>query len=167
MALPRFSSRHLAVMGCFGISLWLFKKSAIDPEPETGLGYGMLGMIGVIVCAALMAPEIYTLITRAVDALYFPGGKLDKPILSYKLPEFYRKEERFEESLEQYDIILEHYPREARAWIGAVELLIEDFGNREQAEDYYQRGRRKLRRDREALDQLERCWRSHSSTSVV
>ncbi len=167
MTFLNISSRYLGAMGFLGVSLWLFNKSATVPEPETGLGYGMLGMIGIIAGTALLTPEIYTVITRVVDGLYFPGGKLDKPILSYKLPEFYRKEERFEESLEHYDIILEHYPREARAWIGAIELLIEDFGNRRQAESYYQRGRRKLRRNREALDQLERCWRSHSTKSVV
>jgi len=167
MGLPRISSRQLGAIGFFGLSLWLFRKSVTHPEPETGLGYALLGMLGVIVGTALLTPEIYTIITRGVDALYFPGGKLDKPLLSYKLPEFYRKEERLEEALEQYDIILEHYPREARAWIGAIELLIEDFGNRQQAESYYQRGRRKLRRDREALDQLERCWRAHSATSVI
>ncbi len=167
MALPSVSSRHLGAIGGLGVSLWLFKKAATDPEPETGLGYGMLGMIGIMISAALLTPEIYTVITRVVDGLYFPGGKLDKPILSYKLPEFYRKEERLEESLEQYDIILEHYPREVRAWIGAIELLIEDFGNRRQAEDYYLRARRKLRRNRQALDQLEQCWRSHSAASTV
>lgn len=165
MALPSISTRLLGVVVGIGASAWCFKQATGVDESETGLGFALLGMASLVVSAALLSPEIYAIITRAVDALYFPGGKLDRPTLSYKLAEFYRKEERFTEALEQYDTILKHYPREARAWIGAIELLIEDYGHRRRAKDYYQRGRRKLRRHRSALDQLEQCWRSHNSTS--
>ncbi len=150
--------RWIAIVGFLGLGGVLIDRAVGTESLDSYLGNIAMAICLIVIGLALVVPDVFRLIGRVVDGFFFPGGKLAKPTLSYKLPEFYRREQRFEDALRQYDLILRHYPREARAWIGAIEVLIIDFGNRAQAEDYYRRARRKLRSDRDSLDEVRRAW---------
>lgn len=156
--------RWMILVPCYGLSITLIHRAADAVSSRTVLLLALAAVLLIVLGTALLLPDLFRILSGFAESLYLPGGKFSKPILSYKLPEFYRREERFEEALEQYDKILAHYPRETRAWIGAIELLAEDFGSPEQAEEYYQRALRKLRRDPEALEQLRNCHRSLRAT---
>jgi tetratricopeptide (TPR) repeat protein len=93
-----------------------------------------------------------------VNSFFFPGGKSSKPILSYKLPDFYRRQQRYPEALESLHRILRHYPKEARAWIGVIEVQMIDLHDPEAARQTYQRALHKLRKDRIALEDVRDCW---------
>jgi tetratricopeptide (TPR) repeat protein len=87
-------------------------------------------------------------LTRMVDSLFFPGGKLSKPLLNLKLPAYYINEGRYDEALIEYQKILKYYPDEAEAYEKAIWLFLDIFPEPHEAEKLRQRAKRR----RVALD---------------
>ena len=81
--------------------------------------------------------------TAMIDAVFFPGGKLSKPVLNLKLPRYYVNESRFDEALEEYQRIIKHYPDEAEAYDGAISLYVEIFEEPDEARKLYDRAKRR------------------------
>lgn len=153
--------RWCTAVGLLGLAIHIVRGTE-------GQGIGAMGAVTVGVAFLVMGgllffPEGIRLfvspLTKLAEGLYFPGGKLDKPVLSYTLPEFYRKQHRYPEALERYDFILDHYPRELRAWLGAIDVLALHLKDWPRAQRYRERAERKLRHDPEALATLDQHWR--------
>lgn len=150
--------RWIAIAGFFGIAGFFINKALRTENPDQYL-FGMAGAILCIVIGLfLLVPDVFGLVGRLVNSFFFPGGKSRKPVLSYKLPDFYRRNKRYREALEQYQNIVRHYPKEARAWIGVIEVQIVDLDDPEAAQQTYQRALHKLRSDRIALEDLRHHW---------
>lgn len=155
-------------IGCVGTSFHLFQKTATAEDSIPHNFLVILAAIGLLASAAiLIAPEILRIVTRPftslIDSIFFPREKSPRPELNYKLPEYYTRQERYDEALAAYYTILEYYPREARAYLGALELLIQVFDEFDQARRLYRRGCRHLRRQIDALEVLQSGWRRLTS----
>ena len=150
--------RWIAIIGLFGIGGFFINKSLQGENPDAYLS----GVAGAILCIItglfLLVPDVFAFIGRLVNSFFFPGGKSGKPVLSYKLPDFYRRKQRYEEALEEYQRIIHHYPREARAWIGVIEVQMVDLCDVEAARQTYRRALHKLRKDAIALEDVRHCW---------
>jgi tetratricopeptide (TPR) repeat protein len=158
-------------IGCVGTSFYLFEKTASTEGSIPGNFLVILTAIGLLASAAvLIAPEALRLFTRPftslIDAIFFPREKSPKPELSYNLPEFYAKQERYEEALSAYLTILEYYPKETRAYLGALELLIQVFDEIDEARRLYRRACRHLRHHLEELEALRSGWHRLTSDRV-
>lgn len=82
-------------------------------------------------------------LTRLVDSLFFPGGKLGKPLLNLKLPAYYINEGRYEEALTEYRKILKHYPDEIEAYEKTIWLLHDVFQDTGAAEKLIRQAKRR------------------------
>lgn len=106
----------------------------------------MLAGLAFVVGGILLWPMIFRIATKPffllVDQVFFPGGRLERPVLNLKLPAYYVEQGRYEEALEEYRKILKHYPGEAEAYERAIWLLAAVF-----------------KRDGEALKLLRRAER--------
>ena len=152
--LPRWST----VAGLFGIGGFCINKALQTENPDQYL-FGVAGAILCIVIGLfLLVPDVFALVGRLVNSFFFPGGKSSKPVLSYKLPDFYRREERYAEALDHYRRILRHYPKEARAWFGVIEVQMHDLADPEAARQTYKMALHKLRSDRLAREDLRQRW---------
>ena len=152
--LPRWT----AIVGLFGIGAFCINKAVQGEHPEQYLA----GVAGAILCIViglfLLVPDVFAMVGRLVNSFFFPGGKSSKPVLSYKLPDFYRRKKRYEESVEEYQRILHYYPCESRAWMGVIEVQMVDLHDPEAARQTYKRALHKLRKDRIALEDVRNCW---------
>ena len=149
--------RWMAGCGLLGLAIWMVKRG------DGALGSGTMAVAIFSVCCLAMAGLFFFPDGRRLfmapflfmaERLYFPGGKLDKPVLSYDLPDYYRKQRRYVEALERYEIIVEHYPDEIRAWRGAIEVLGFDLGDPERAAKLLGKAQRRFRNDFDKLEQL-------------
>lgn len=90
---------------------------------------------------------LFALLTRPlmamIDGIFFPGGKLEKPILNLKLPAYYIKEGRYTEALEEYRKIIKYYPDEVEAYERAMWLCQEIFHDSESAAKLLRRARKR------------------------
>jgi tetratricopeptide (TPR) repeat protein len=82
-------------------------------------------------------------LTRLVDSIFFPGGKLGKPLLNLKLPAYYINEGRYSEALAEYRKVLKHYPNEVEAYEKAIWLLHDVFRDKSAAENLIRRARKR------------------------
>lgn len=100
-------------------------------------------VIGVL---AIWAP-LFTLLTRPliamVDSLFFPGGKLDKPVLNLKLPAYLINEGRYTEAIGEYRRILKYYPDEVEAYEKSIWLYEEIFHEPEKARHLFKQAERR------------------------
>jgi len=90
-----------------------------------GLGYGLVG-VGLLAGAVIIAsPDLIriasNLISRFIIGLFFPQEHATLP-LDYTLARFYRKKERWEEALAQYEKLLDAHPKALPAYIEAIEV---------------------------------------------
>lgn len=171
MDLFRRLLRWLFAIGSVGLSIWLIRHG-IAAGGITGSFFPILAaMILLVIGAILIAPELVAIFTKPlfalVDSIFFPGGKLSKPVLSYTLPEFYTKEKRYDDALDEYRKILRHYPRESRAYLGAIELLVTEFGDKEAAKELFKRARQKLRDQPENWLAVETRWQRLANEYVI
>lgn len=120
-------------------------------------------MILLVLSVIVIAPELVKLVTMPlfalIDSIFFPGGKLSKPVLSYTLPDFYTKEGRYEEAVAAYREILKHYPEEAAAYLGVIELLVTQLGDPSEAKQFYSQACQRLRNRPEDLEAVRNRWR--------
>lgn len=119
--------RWLCGIGLLGVSYELATKGY-----ESGQLTRIIAGAGVFILGILFLwPTIFHLATRPlmrmVDSLFFPGGKLGKPLLNLKLPAFYINEGRYDEAFAEYRKILKHYPDEVEAYEKSIWLLYDIF----------------------------------------
>lgn len=135
--------RWLFALGCFGVAGWLVKSGIDDVDVGRFLSAALVFALG----AVSIFTDLISLATRPftafIDSVFFPGGKPAKPSLNLKLPEYYRREGRHEEALAEYRKILKHYPDEPEAYEGAIELLMEEFGDTGTARKIYRRSKKR------------------------
>ncbi|MEM1442287.1 MAG: hypothetical protein AAGF67_08095 [Verrucomicrobiota bacterium] len=129
----RTTLRLIFAFGCFGFSFWAAKHGY-----EKNLLTLMVSSVPVFalgICA--IWKFIFKLFTgpliAMVDGLFFPGGKLEKPTLNFKLPAYLINQGRYTEALEEYQIILKHYPDEVEAYEKSIWLYCEIFEENEKA----------------------------------
>ncbi len=116
----------------------------------------------ILLAALFVIPELMRLvmapISALVDSFFFPGGRFSKPVLNYKLPEFYVEKGRYEEALAEYRKILQFYPAELPAYEGAIELLLKEFDDVPEAAKLYRQAQKHLHENPEAGFQLTNLW---------
>ncbi|MCB1086354.1 MAG: tetratricopeptide repeat protein [Verrucomicrobiae bacterium] len=180
MTVPPRVFRLLFAAGCFGCGLWLLANvlgmnptpadlDAADegirlaPSPALEVAFSFGGGVFLLIVGLFCAgPELAAIaaapLHALVDAIYLPGGRASKPELNLKLPAFYVKEGRTEEALAEYRKILRYHPDTLEAWIGAIDLLTESFGEFDEARRLFDKGRRRFREQPEKLVELESHW---------
>lgn len=93
-------------------------------------GQLLIAFAKAILGVALLAPTLANLAARPllawIDSIYLPGGKADKPPLSYHLADYYRKTRQTGFAIERYRNILRYYPKEAKAHAWLYLLLARD-----------------------------------------
>ena len=155
-------TRWLFAIGCIGLAIILLRKGIAGGNLVGAFFPVLVAMILLLCGVVLIVPELVKVFTwpllAFIDSVFFPGGKASRPVLSYALPDFYVKEERYDEALEEYRKILRYYPKEARAYVGALELLVNEFGDKRAARELFDRARKRLRKHPEDLVAVEACW---------
>jgi tetratricopeptide (TPR) repeat protein len=130
-------------IGCFGVALSLARFLFAHERYELIYLPPLLFLIGlVVVWKPLFALATKPLIAF-VDSLFFPGGKLEKPVLNLKLPAYYLSEGRYEEALAEYRKILRHYPDVAEAYEQAIWIEAVVNGSPQRAAKLLRRARRR------------------------
>ncbi len=90
-------------------------------------GYLIIGFAALIAAVLLVAPETVTRLcefcSRLFTTLVFPDARFKKPKLSYILPCLYAKERRYPEAIQEYQKLLEHYPKEHDAHLELISVL--------------------------------------------
>lgn len=120
--------RLLAGAGLLWLA-WQFGVRGQDPLDPSRLAIAAAAFLAAAIVLWTMLFRLATKpLLHLVDMVFFPGGRLDKPVLNLKLPAHYLKEERYEEALAEYRLILKHHPDEAEAWERAIWLESEIFG---------------------------------------
>ncbi|HQZ26910.1 MAG TPA: hypothetical protein PK648_02080 [Verrucomicrobiales bacterium] len=95
-------------------------------------------------------------LTKMVDSLFFPGGKLSRPVLNLKLPAYYINEGRYEEALSEYQKILKYYPDEPEPYEKAIWLYLDVFASPREARKLHRRAkRRKISIDDRVTQRIE------------
>lgn len=129
--------------GCFGFSFWAATSGYRNLQLTLMVSAVPLFGLGVI---TIWTP-LFELLTRPliamVDSLFFPGGKLEKPLLNFKLPTYLVNEGRYTEALEEYEKILKYYPDEVEAYEKAIWLQQEIFNQNEKAKRLVKRAQRR------------------------
>lgn len=109
-----------------------------------GLIWGVvLCVLGVIAILTNLIEILTKPFTMFIDAVFFPGGAFSKPVLNLKLPEYYLREGRFDEALDEYKKIIRHYPDEAAAYEGAIDLLVNEFKDLGEAKKLHRKSKRR------------------------
>ena len=135
--------RWLFAIGCFGIAFVSLKNGYQQMSPSI-LGFGLLlFFIGLgAIFSSLLAIACKPLF-MLIDSIFFPGGKLNKPIKNIKLPAYYEKELRFDDALSEYEKVIRYYPSETLAYEGAIRVLINYFEDIDRATVIYTKSRRR------------------------
>lgn len=135
--------RWLVGLGFFGVSFWMAKTGYLQTNLTLLLGSVPLFLCGVVA----IWKTVFHLFTRPlfllIDSIFFPGGKLSKPVKNLKLPTYYLNEQRYSEALDEYLKILKHYPDETEAYERAIWLYAEIFDNPGEARKWVRRARRR------------------------
>jgi len=135
--------RWIFSIGFFGVAGSLLQRGYQQLDP-TQLGFGLLFFfVGVAVIFTKLLELACRPLIMVIDAIFFPGGKLSKPVKNLKLPLYYEKENRWEEALAEYRKIIRYYPDEALAYEGAIRILMEELGDFPQAEALYAKSQRR------------------------
>lgn len=155
--------RWLFGIGFLGLSFWC---TTTGYEQEDHLKV-LLGVVLLIPGFGCLWKTIFHIATRPfmmmIDSIFFPGGKLSKPVLNLKLPAHYINESRYDEALLEYRRILKYYPDEVEAYEKAIWLHLDVFANPSEAERLLRRARRRrLTLDERIIRLVENALRDHS-----
>ncbi len=96
------------------------------------LGVGLMVMAGFVI-----APPFAELFSQPAGFFYFPQDHFARPLLSYSRADLYLRSGRYAEAAEEFDSILQSYPREERAVIGKLSCLMQFEHRHEAAEQFY------------------------------
>ena len=142
-SLMREVFRWGGAIGCFGIALFLAKNGYESAEFHIMfLGVPVFGLGILIIWKPLFQLLTYP-VRLFVDAIFFPGGSLEKPLLNLKLPAYYIEQGRYADARTEYRRILNHYPDEVEAYEKLIWLELEIFEDREEARKLLRRARRR------------------------
>ncbi len=122
---------HLVVNGYHRLDIAYFSG---------GLLCFVLGIVALWKTIFHVATRPFTLF---IDSIFFPGGKLPKPVLNLKLPAYYLNESRFEEALAEYQKVLKYHPDAVEAYEKAIWLNLDIFDDPDEARKLLRRARRR------------------------
>lgn len=135
--------RWLAGAGLLGLA-WHWGTREQDPVNPARL---LLAAGSFLSAMLVMWKPLFHFATRPlmalIDAVFLPGGKLEKPLLNLKLPAHYLDEARYGEALAEYRKILRHYPDEAEAYEKSIWLEAAVFKNRSAARALLKKAKRR------------------------
>ena len=135
--------RWIVGIGFFGVASWCANVGYHDARPGLLLAALLLFLCGV----GAVWTTVFHFFTRPllalVDSIFFPGGKLSRPVKNLKLPAYYLNEGRYAEALDEYLKVLRHYPDEVEAYEKAIWLYVEIFENPTEARKWMRRARRR------------------------
>lgn len=135
--------RWIFAIGCFGVSASLVRNGTQELNPSQ-IALGILFLtVGITSIFTKLLEIACRPAVMMVDAIFFPGGKLSKPIKNLKLPAYYEKEMRLEEALAEYEKVIRYYPDEPIAYEGAIRILIREFDDYPAAEKLFARSQRR------------------------
>lgn len=97
--------------------------------------FGTFSLLGS--CLGIAPDLAHPIASYLAGRLFFPGARFYKPPLSYRLAEFYTREDRRAEAIEQYEEIMRHYPAERRAYTELIALATLE-GEEKKASKYAQ-----------------------------
>lgn len=150
-------SRWILAIGLWGCGLFLARYGYAKLEFSWFVPAVILAFAGLFLvlrdCIQLAAMPFVAL----VNSIVFPRTRSSRPTPNYQLAEFYVEEERYDEAEIEYRTIIRYHRRELRAYLGLIELLV-FLGRSREAAAVLRSARRHLRRDLEALNDLETKW---------
>jgi hypothetical protein len=115
-------AQWLAGMGLLSLA-WHWGTKEQDPLNLMRL---LLAALAFSAGVAFLWKPIFDFATRplmaVIDAIFLPGGRLEKPVLNLKLPAHYLDEARYEEALMEYRQTLKYYPNETEAYEKSIWL---------------------------------------------
>lgn len=140
--------RWLLASILFGLAIFFFSKVNLNsPQGSQGIKEipNLLYMLGSFILGIIfLTPEFIKIIIYPVTSLFsntlVSGAKLKKPPLSYKLAEFYIKEERFDDAIYEFEKIIEYYPEEERSYLEIAEISSVIFEDIDEAVDILNKG---------------------------
>jgi tetratricopeptide (TPR) repeat protein len=118
-----------------------------------GMAAGLFSMGALVAAAILFAPSLVGWaarpFTRFIDETFI-GGEGDKPPVSLRLPQAYRKAGRYDDAVAECERQLEYHPHDRELW---AELLRSARLRSEGAAHYYRAALKRVRAgDRAALE---------------
>jgi len=138
--------RWLFGLGFLGASFWCVQH-AYRSEATIDFGSLLLALLLFLLGVVAIWKTVFDLATRPfmmlIDSIFFPGGKLAKPTLNLKLPDYYVREGRYDDALREYRRILKHHPDEVEAYEQAIWLHATIFDEPEEARKLLRRAKRR------------------------
>ena len=116
----------------------------------------LLAAAMLIVVAIQMAFPIAGMIGDWCSRIYMPAG-IEIPPASYVLADRYEREHRWEQSMVEFQKIIEYHPDELPAHLGRLRVAIHGFGDGDLAKKLLRASLRKLR-DPESQGALRMEW---------
>ncbi|MFT5468477.1 MAG: tetratricopeptide (TPR) repeat protein [Verrucomicrobiales bacterium] len=140
---PKSQTRQLLrrtfALALIAFGIWL----AFPPRPPIAF---IASLALFIVATGLLLKELLWPFTWMVDAFFGTGaGEGGKPPLDLRLAQFYVKEGRFEEALEEYLRVMKFHPYVAETWEQAILMTAKVSPDRAKVDRLFRRALRKLR----------------------
>jgi hypothetical protein len=121
--LRRVISLGLLAFGIFQLYRGGFPFDESIPTIPWTVIFGALSLLCFFLgIAPDLAAPLASYLGDLAGRLFFPEARFSKPLLSYRLAEFYTLQERTEDAVAQYEEIIRHYPRERRAYSALISL---------------------------------------------
>lgn len=120
--------RRVLSVGLAAFGAWQLHRAGIVSEETLAsvpwpLIVGALALIASLLgIAPDLARPLAAYLGDLAGRLFFPEARFSRPPLSYRLAEFYTREGRIGEAVEQYEGIIRHYPGERRAYSELITL---------------------------------------------
>ncbi|MCF7853593.1 MAG: tetratricopeptide repeat protein [Candidatus Pacebacteria bacterium] len=111
----------------------------------------------LILAAIAMAPPVLELIANMLTLSLFLPDEHGKPRPRYSIPESRVKQGKYEEAIELYEEIADHFPDEARPYIDMIDIATNKLHDSERAKRLFQNGLDSLN----APDQQEQLRKSY------
>lgn len=106
----------------------------------------LIGMLLFLLGAAFLWSTLFRLVMKPftwfIDLVFFPAGRLEKPILNLQLPAHYVKQERYDEALDEYHKIIRYHPQVQEAYERAIWLEVTVFQRPRRAKKLMRQARR-------------------------
>lgn len=139
----------LIALGAFVIGYFIFNLKQDEEDSSGKIVTMIIGGIFFAGGAGFIIWPLGRLMVSAFEAIFWPQDNYKAPA-NYKLPEWYCQQGRYAEALEEYEKIVQNYPRELDGWIGLLNVAIYYMGDAGHGEKIYLRAKKALT---EAVDQ--------------
>lgn len=133
-----------------------FIAGRVNGDLTHDFAVALVAMAFMIAAAVVIAFPLARLAGEPMGSLFYPTGRFDRPQPMYGIPESKRKKGLFEEAMAGYERIAEHFPDDAKPYIGMIEIAVMDLKDPDRATRIYERGMSALTKteDQEALSTL-------------